>query len=179
MSEVLAPLAGVAPDEAEAFWAFCRVMESLGENFGPGRAGLRRRLGELGALVRVLNPGLGHLLGRGWPRRLCSRWLQLRVQPQLGLEGTRRLWEVLWTGLPCPNFHLLVTCALLELLGDTLGDTLGDRDSPGDTLGDSDSDSDAAQGDTDSEDSDGDKVSPALSLEVGEVLSRDTGVALG
>ncbi|KAM6996788.1 TBC1 domain family member 17-like isoform 1-T4 [Passerculus sandwichensis] len=103
MSEVLGPLLGVIPDEAEAFWAFCSVMDSVGESFGPGRAGLRRKLGALGALVKVLNPGLSRLLGRRRFRLCCSRWLQLRVQPQLGLEGTRRLWEVLWTGLPCPT----------------------------------------------------------------------------
>ncbi|XP_071276801.1 TBC1 domain family member 17-like isoform X1 [Agelaius tricolor] len=193
MSEVLAPLAGVVPDEAEAFWAFCSIMETLGENFGPGRAGLRRKLGELGALVRVLNPGLSRLLGRGWPRRCCSRWLQLRVQPQLGLEGTRRLWEVLWTGLPCPNFHLLVTCALLELLGDTLGD----RDTPGDTpwghpwgtplgtvtplgtpSGTATVTATPPRGTRTAEDGDGDKVSPLVSLEVGQVLSRAEGIFL-
>jgi len=25
-----------------------------------------------------------------------------------------RLWEVLWTGEPCPNFHLLVAAAILD-----------------------------------------------------------------
>ncbi|XP_066065548.1 TBC1 domain family member 17-like [Chamaea fasciata] len=162
MVEVLTPLVSVTPDEVEAFWGFCSLMDMVGGNFGPGREGLKRKLGELGALVRVLNPGLAPLMGRGRPRRSCRRWLQFRFQPHLGLEGTRRLCEVLWTGLPCPNFHLLVTCALLELLGDTLGDSPGDSDS---------------DSDTDSQDSDGDKVSP-VALEVGEVLSRAEGMFL-
>ncbi|XP_014118294.1 PREDICTED: TBC1 domain family member 17-like, partial [Pseudopodoces humilis] len=59
MSEVLTPLVSVSPEEVEAFWAFCSLMEMVGENFGPG---LKRKLGELGALVRVVNPGLSPLL---------------------------------------------------------------------------------------------------------------------
>ncbi|XP_068854925.1 TBC1 domain family member 17-like, partial [Aphelocoma coerulescens] len=125
MSELLAPLATVSPDEVEAFWGFCSVMEMVGSNFGPGPEGLRRQLGQLGQLVRVVNPGGSELLELRGPRRSCSQWLQFRFQRQLGLEGTRRLWEVLWTGLPCPNFHLLVTCALLELLGASAGATTG------------------------------------------------------
>lgn len=31
-----------------------------------------------------------------------------------------RLWEVLWTGHPCPNFHLLVAVALLDTEKDTI-----------------------------------------------------------
>ncbi|XP_023773624.1 TBC1 domain family member 17-like, partial [Cyanistes caeruleus] len=90
MSEVLTPLVSVSPEEVEAFWAFCSLMEMVGENFGPG---LKRKLGEVGALVRVLNPGLSPLLEARGPRRCCSQWLQFRFQRQLGLEGTRRLWE--------------------------------------------------------------------------------------
>ncbi|XP_064557279.1 TBC1 domain family member 17-like, partial [Zonotrichia leucophrys gambelii] len=63
MSEVLAPLAETIPDEAEAFWAFCSVMGAVGESFGPGRSGLRRRLGALRALAALLEPGLGQRLG--------------------------------------------------------------------------------------------------------------------
>lgn len=33
---------------------------------------------------------------------------------------TCRLWEVLWTGHPCPNFHLLVAVALLDTEKDTI-----------------------------------------------------------
>lgn len=31
-----------------------------------------------------------------------------------------RLWEVLWTGYPCPNFHLVVAVALLDTEKDTI-----------------------------------------------------------
>lgn len=31
-----------------------------------------------------------------------------------------RLWEVLWTGYPCTNFHLLVAVALLDTEKDTI-----------------------------------------------------------
>ena len=34
--------------------------------------------------------------------------------------STFRLWEVLWTGKPCPNFHLLVAVALLDTEKNTI-----------------------------------------------------------
>ncbi|XP_033928252.1 TBC1 domain family member 17-like [Melopsittacus undulatus] len=111
MSELLPPLLSVIPDEAEAFWGFSSIMELVGSSFGPSQERLKQQLGEVGQLLGVLEP---RLEVRG-TRRCCSRWLQLRFQPLMGLEGTMRLWEVLWTGLPCPNFLLLVLSSLLVL----------------------------------------------------------------
>ncbi|XP_065511439.1 TBC1 domain family member 17-like isoform X1 [Caloenas nicobarica] len=181
MSEVLAPLLGVTPPEHEAFWGFCSIMEMVGSNFGPSREGLERQLGQLGQLVRVVEPELCERLGAGDTSRCCRRWLQLRFLPWLGTEGTRRVWEVLWTGLPCPNFHLLLVCVLLEMTrdvspepGDTRGappgDSAGDPPGapPGDSAGDSDGDSD----------SDGDEGPPAVPLDAEQLLSGAEGLFL-
>ncbi|KAM6184281.1 LOW QUALITY PROTEIN: TBC1 domain family member 17-like [Sarcoramphus papa] len=96
MSEVLAALLAVTPEEVEAFWGFCSIMEM-----------------------------------------------------------------VLWTGLPCPNFHLLLSCALLEGTRDT-----GDDGDSGD------------DGDTD-EDGERDEAPPAGGpLDAEEALSRAEGLFL-
>ncbi|XP_063177993.1 TBC1 domain family member 17-like isoform X2 [Chroicocephalus ridibundus] len=186
MSEVLGPLLSVAPDEVEAFWGFSRLMELVGSNFGPGREGLKRQLGQLGQLVRVVDPELYPRLEAEGTRGCCRRWLQLRFQPPLGLQGTLRLWEVLWTGLPCPNFHLLLVCALLEMAGDggdvgDIGDTgdvgdtgdIGDIGDIGDTGEDWDTDSDE-----DSDDWDEPPPGRRPALEAGEVLTRAEGLFL-
>ncbi|GAB0202149.1 TBC1 domain family member 17-like [Grus japonensis] len=167
MSEVLAPLLTVTPNEVEAFWGFCSIMEMVGGNFGPGREGLKRQLGQLGQLVRVLDPNLCDRLEAGGTLGCCTRWLQLRFQPHFGLQGTLRLWEVLWTGLPCPNFHLVLSCVLLEMAGDV-------PPRPGDTGGDSDD----GDGDSDDEDSEWDEAPPGRVLDAEEVLSRAEGLFL-
>lgn len=42
------------------------------------------------------------------------------VQEGIPFPDVLRLWEVLWTGLPGPNLHLLVACAILDMERDTL-----------------------------------------------------------
>ena len=43
----------------------------------------------------------------------CFRWLLVWFKRELSLSDVMLLWEVLWTGLPCRNFHLLICLALL------------------------------------------------------------------
>ena len=38
----------------------------------------------------------------------------------MGLQGFLLTPQVLWTGLPGPNLHLLVACAILDMERDTL-----------------------------------------------------------
>ncbi|XP_069630873.1 LOW QUALITY PROTEIN: TBC1 domain family member 17-like [Haliaeetus albicilla] len=162
MSEVLAPLLAVTPDEVEAFWGFCSIMEMVGGNFGPSREGLKRQLGQLGQLLRVVDPNLCDRLEVGGTLGCCSRWLQLRFQPHFGLQGTLRLWEVLWTGLPCPNFQLVLSCVLLEMVGD----------------GEEEEEEEEEEGEE--EESDRDEAPPRRwpALEADEALSRAEGLFL-
>ncbi|XP_039664000.1 LOW QUALITY PROTEIN: TBC1 domain family member 15 [Perca fluviatilis] len=44
----------------------------------------------------------------------CFRWLLIRFKRELSFQDVLRLWEVMWTGLPCQNFHLLVCCSILD-----------------------------------------------------------------
>lgn len=41
-------------------------------------------------------------------------------QVRMGLQGFLPTPQVLWTGLPGPNLHLLVACAILDMERDTL-----------------------------------------------------------
>jgi hypothetical protein len=50
----------------------------------------------------------------------CFRWLLVWFKRELSYEQVMRLWEVLWSGLPCENFHLLVCVAILETEKQTL-----------------------------------------------------------
>ncbi|KAJ4918457.1 hypothetical protein JOQ06_027620 [Pogonophryne albipinna] len=44
----------------------------------------------------------------------CFRWLLIRFKREFSFQDVLRLWEVMWTGLPCQNFHLLLCCAILD-----------------------------------------------------------------
>uniref|UniRef100_A0A8D0PSK0 Rab-GAP TBC domain-containing protein n=1 Tax=Sus scrofa TaxID=9823 RepID=A0A8D0PSK0_PIG len=50
----------------------------------------------------------------------CFRWLLIWFKREFPFPDVLRLWEVLWTGLPGPNLHLLVACAILDMERDTL-----------------------------------------------------------
>lgn len=116
MWEVLTPLATVFPDEAECFWAFCSVMDCVGDTFGPTAEGLRRGLGAVGQLLHVLEAGGAD------PPDSAAQWLQMRFLPHVGLEGSMRLCEVLWAAPPGPPFLLLLSCAAVTAPGRRWGD---------------------------------------------------------
>ncbi|PSN55056.1 hypothetical protein C0J52_04140 [Blattella germanica] len=44
----------------------------------------------------------------------CFRWLLVLFKREFSFQDIMRLWEVLWTDLPCPNFHLLLCVAILD-----------------------------------------------------------------
>ena len=44
----------------------------------------------------------------------CFRWLLIHFKREFSFPDIMRLWEVLWTGHPCRNFHLLICVALLD-----------------------------------------------------------------
>ncbi|KAG7238895.1 hypothetical protein INR49_030442 [Caranx melampygus] len=44
----------------------------------------------------------------------CFRWLLIWFKREFPFEDILTLWEVLWTRLPCDNFHLLIACSILE-----------------------------------------------------------------
>lgn len=45
----------------------------------------------------------------------CFRWVLVQFKREFSYNNITRLWEVLWTDLPCDNFHLLVCVAILDM----------------------------------------------------------------
>lgn len=42
------------------------------------------------------------------------RWVLLHFKREFAPDEVMKLFEVLWTDLPCPNFHLLICLAILD-----------------------------------------------------------------
>ncbi|XP_071514624.1 TBC1 domain family member 15 isoform X2 [Panulirus ornatus] len=122
MSDLLAPILYVTQNEATAFWCFAGYMDMVYRNFDVDQSGMKQQLKDMHQIVRLVDPELmSYLEVRDSANfYFCFRWLLVRFKRELNYASTLRLWEVLWTGHPCPNFHLLVAVALLDTEKNTI-----------------------------------------------------------
>ncbi|MEE6480632.1 hypothetical protein FKM82_012626 [Ascaphus truei] len=78
--------------------------------------GMKTQLIQLSTLLRLLDSGFCSYLESQDSGYLyfCFRWLLIRFKREFSFQDILRMWEVMWTDLPCQNFHLLICCAILE-----------------------------------------------------------------
>nr|XP_012594292.1 TBC1 domain family member 15 isoform X2 [Microcebus murinus] len=116
MSDLLSPLLYVMENEVDAFWCFASYMDQMHQNFEEQMQGMKTQLIQLSTLLRLLDSGFCSYLESQDSGYLyfCFRWLLIRFKREFSFLDILRLWEVMWTELPCKNFHLLVCCAILE-----------------------------------------------------------------
>ncbi|KAK3886824.1 hypothetical protein Pcinc_009049 [Petrolisthes cinctipes] len=122
MSDLLAPILYVTQNEATAFWCFVGYMDMVYRNFDMDQSGMKQQLKDMQQVVRLVDPELMSYLEIRDSANFyfCFRWLLVRFKRELNYANTLRLWEVLWTGRPCPNFHLLLAVALLDTEKNTI-----------------------------------------------------------
>uniref|UniRef100_A0A8C4KC45 TBC1 domain family member 15 n=1 Tax=Dromaius novaehollandiae TaxID=8790 RepID=A0A8C4KC45_DRONO len=86
------------------------------QNFEEQMQGMKTQLIQLSTLLRLLDSGFCSYLESQDSGYLyfCFRWLLIRFKREFSFQDILRLWEVMWTELPCQNFHLLLCCAILE-----------------------------------------------------------------
>ncbi|KAL0968610.1 hypothetical protein UPYG_G00269140 [Umbra pygmaea] len=116
MSDLLSPILYVMENEVEAFWCFVCFMDQMHQNFEEQMQGMKSQLIQLSTLLRLLDLSFWNYLEAQDSGYLyfCFRWLLIRFKRELSYPDVLRLWEVMWTGLPCQNFHLLVCCSILD-----------------------------------------------------------------
>lgn len=116
MSDLLSPVLYVMENEVDAFWCFVSYMDQMHQNFEEQMQGMKRQLIQLSTLLRLLDSGFCSYLESQDSGYLyfCFRWLLIRFKREFSFQDILRLWEVMWTELPCQNFHLLLCCAILE-----------------------------------------------------------------
>ncbi|MCP9264042.1 TBC1 domain family member 15 [Dirofilaria immitis] len=109
MSDFLSPLLVVLQNEVYAFWAFHR-------NFELDQSAIKKQLMDLRDLLMVVNPRLANYLEshNSDDMYFCFRWVLIVFKREFCFDDIMRLWEVLWTDLPCSNFHLLICVAILD-----------------------------------------------------------------
>ncbi|ETE68638.1 TBC1 domain family member 15, partial [Ophiophagus hannah] len=116
MSDLLSPILYVMENEVDAFWCFALYMDQMHQNFEEQMQGMKTQLIQLSTLLRLLDSGFCNYLESQDSGYLyfCFRWLLIRFKREFSFQDILRLWEVMWTDLPCQNFHLLLCCAILE-----------------------------------------------------------------
>uniref|UniRef100_A0AAY5KCM9 Rab-GAP TBC domain-containing protein n=1 Tax=Esox lucius TaxID=8010 RepID=A0AAY5KCM9_ESOLU len=113
MSDLLSPVLYVMENEVEAFWCFVSYMDQMVRNVLERQWGnehlvwLSNGLSVFVHWFHAESQDSGYLY-------FCFRWLLIRFKRELRYPDVLRLWEVMWTGLPCQNFHLLVCCSILD-----------------------------------------------------------------
>ncbi|CAG9822523.1 unnamed protein product [Phaedon cochleariae] len=116
MSDLLSPILQLLEDEVDSFWCFVGFMNKMSRNFDIDQAGMKDQLGNLHTLLAFINPQLANYLDTHDSGNMffCFRWLLVWFKRELSQEDVMRFWEVLWTGYPCENFHLMVCVAILD-----------------------------------------------------------------
>lgn len=116
MSDLLSPILFLIDDEAASFWCFVGFMEKVFRNFDEDQAGMKNQLSKLRTLMEFSNPKLFKYLKTHDSDNMyfCFRWLLVWFKREFTHDDILELWEVLWTSMPCPNFHLLVGIAILD-----------------------------------------------------------------
>ncbi|XP_075974891.1 TBC1 domain family member 15/17 [Anticarsia gemmatalis] len=122
MSDILAPLLLLLTNEVDSFWCFVGFMDKIASNFDMDQAGMKHQLSQLQQLLTFASPALAQHLAQKDSGNMyfCFRWLLVWFKREFSHRDIMRLWEVLWTGLPCANFHLLICVAILDSEKDVL-----------------------------------------------------------
>ncbi|XP_075241450.1 TBC1 domain family member 17-like isoform X3 [Convolutriloba macropyga] len=118
MSDLLAPLLMIMEDEVDTFWCFVGLMKLTGSNFDmDDEKGMKLQLSQLKYLLNLLDPSFYAFLESKDSGNLyfCFRWLLIWFKREFSFCDICSLWEVLWTRLPSPNFHLFICLSMLDL----------------------------------------------------------------
>ncbi|XP_053978196.1 TBC1 domain family member 15-like [Hylaeus anthracinus] len=116
MSDLLSPILCLMESEVDAFWSFVGFMDKVCTNFDIDQAGMKDQLCQLYTLLSTTDPQLAHYLNMQDSGNMffCFRWLLVLFKREFNALDIMKLWEILWTGLPCKNFHLLLCLAILD-----------------------------------------------------------------
>ncbi|XP_066599732.1 TBC1 domain family member 15 isoform X2 [Prorops nasuta] len=122
MNDLLSPILCLMDNEVDAFWCFVGFMEKVSTNFEMDQAGMKAQLCQLHTLLTATEPELAHYLNRHDSGNMffCFRWLLVLFKREFNALDIMKLWEVMWTDLPCKNFHLLLCAAILDTEKKTL-----------------------------------------------------------
>ena len=104
-------------NEVDSFWCFVGFMTLVEQNFDVEQDSIKTQILQLVDLVKAIDVDFFAYLDDKDSGNLyfCFRWLLIWFKREFAFADVLRLWEVIWTGLPCDNFHLLICIAIMEI----------------------------------------------------------------
>jgi hypothetical protein len=122
MSDLLAPIMFVMNDEVDSFWCFEGLMNKMQSNFFMDQLGIKLQLENLQELIKFLDPFFYKYLEDNESSNMyfCFRWILILFKREFSYPDIFKLWEIIWTDLPCKNFHLIICCSILLLKKDVI-----------------------------------------------------------
>ncbi|XP_078036986.1 TBC1 domain family member 15/17 [Augochlora pura] len=116
MSDLLSPILFLMDSEVDAFWCFVGFMEKVSTNFEMDQAGMKSQLCQLYNLLSTIDLEFASYLCKHDSGNMffCFRWLLVLFKREFDTADIMKLWEVLWTDIPCKSFHLLLCTAILD-----------------------------------------------------------------
>jgi hypothetical protein len=120
MNDLLSPILTEMDDEADAFWCFKGLMDSVGANFRKDQSGMSAQLRRLQSLVRHLDEQLFEYLKTVGCENFffTFRWLLLHFKRELDYDGVKMVWEAIWASPDPEHFHLFIVFAILQQVRD-------------------------------------------------------------
>jgi len=104
-------------NEVDAFWCFVGFMKRVQTNFDFDQGGMKNQLQQLTELVKTYDPEFYSYLDAKDSGNLyfCFRWLLIWFKREFPFTDVMRIWEIMWTDQPCPNFHLILCLAMMDM----------------------------------------------------------------
>jgi len=122
MSDLLAPIMVIMENEVDAFWCFSGFMNKIESNFLMDQLEIKLQLANLRILLEFVDSKFSLYLEKNDSSNMyfCFRWILILFKREFSFPDVMRLWEVLWTDLPCKNFHLLICISILLMKKDDI-----------------------------------------------------------
>lgn len=122
MSDLLAPIMVIMENEVDSFWCFSGFMEKIESNFLMEQLEIKLQLSNLRILIEFVDAKFSQYLENNESSNMyfCFRWILILFKREFTFPDIMRLWEVLWTDLPCKNFHLLICVSILLMKKDDI-----------------------------------------------------------
>lgn len=122
MSDLLAPIMTIMDNEVDSFWCFVGFMDKIESNFLMNQLNIKKQLSDLKEILEFFDSKFSLYLEKNDSSNMyfCFRWILILFKREFQFPDIMTLWEVLWTDLPCKNFHLLICISILLMKKDTI-----------------------------------------------------------
>lgn len=122
MSDLLSVIMVIMENEVDSFWSFAGFMNKIESNFLMDQLHIKLQLANIRVLLDFVDSKFSLYLEKNESSNMyfCFRWILILFKREFTFPDIMRLWEILWTDLPCKNFHLLIVISILLMKKDDI-----------------------------------------------------------